>query len=110
VEYFIPRQRQSPILQMLQDAAVHAAAQQHQNPFAQFMGMQQPNALSVAAEASGSRKTGRTTAPGPMWKQTPGRPHETLCSAVYEAVRSSVARRLRSGARRCGPRISAGLL
>ena len=48
MEYFIPTQRQSPILPLLQMRQYMQRPQQHQNqnPFAQFMGMQQPNALS----------------------------------------------------------------
>ena len=46
MEYFIPRQRQSPILQALQMRQYMQRPQQHQNPFARFLGMQQPNALS----------------------------------------------------------------
>ena len=46
MEYFIPTKRQSPILPLLQMRQYMQRPQQHQNPFAQFLGMRQPNALS----------------------------------------------------------------
>ena len=83
MEYFIPRQRQSPILQMLQDAAVHAAAQQHQNPFAQF---------TAAQRSVGSRR-------GVGFQED--RPHHRARAYVEAdagpAARDLMQRRLRGG-------------